>query len=171
MPVNIMPFRPRVVEPKPEERYVTCVPLVPLKAAAGTFSDPQYVESAGYEWVEVQSHHRLRSGMFVAQVVGRSMEPIIHDGAWCLFRVPLEGTRQGKIVLVELRDRSDPETGHRYTVKRYVRDEAAETKLFGEKAISLKPANSDFEPIVLSGDDEGELRIVAEFLEVLDGEL
>lgn len=171
VPVNVMPFRPRVVEPKPEERYVTCVPLVPLKAAAGTFSDPQYVESAGYEWVEVQSHHGLRSGMFVAQVVGRSMEPIIHDGAWCLFRVPLEGTRQGKIVLVELRDRSDPETGHRYTVKRYVRDEAAETKLFGEKAISLKPANPDFEPIVLSGDDEGELRIVAEFLEVLDGEL
>jgi hypothetical protein len=33
----------RIVQPRPEERYVTCVPLVPLKAAAGAFSDPQHV--------------------------------------------------------------------------------------------------------------------------------
>jgi hypothetical protein len=31
--------------------------------------------------------------MFVAQVVGKSMEPTIPDGAWCLFRGPVEGMR------------------------------------------------------------------------------
>src|ERR1035437_3221142 len=41
---KVIPFRPRVVQPRPEERYATCVPLVPLKAAAGAFSDPQHVE-------------------------------------------------------------------------------------------------------------------------------
>ena len=41
--------------------------------------------------------------MFVAQVLGHSMEPRVPDGAWCLFSAPVEGTRQGKTVLVELR--------------------------------------------------------------------
>ena len=31
---KVVSFRPRTVEPAPEDRYVTCVPLVPLKAAA-----------------------------------------------------------------------------------------------------------------------------------------
>jgi len=55
--------------------------------------------------------------MFVAQVVGKSMEPAIPDGSYCLFTAPIEGTRQGKTV--QLRDAADPETGQRYTIKRY----------------------------------------------------
>ena len=62
----MIPFRPRTVEPVPEDRYITCVPLVPLKAAAGTFSDPQHIQDNEFEWVEVASRHRLRKGMFVA---------------------------------------------------------------------------------------------------------
>lgn len=57
--------------------------------------------------------------MFVIQVVGKSMEPAIPEGSYCLFRTPVEGTRQGKTVLVQLRDATDPETDQRYTVKRY----------------------------------------------------
>ncbi|MGH6927619.1 MAG: type ISP restriction/modification enzyme, partial [Dongiaceae bacterium] len=68
---EVIPFRPRIVEPRPEERYVTCVPLVLLKAAAGAFSDPQHIEDDGWEWTAVDSKHRLHSGMFVAQVVGK----------------------------------------------------------------------------------------------------
>jgi phage repressor protein C with HTH and peptisase S24 domain len=98
---------------------VKCVPLVPLKAAAGAFSDPQHVADDDFEWVEVESERRLRPGMFVAQVVGHSMEPGIEDGAYCLFAAPVTGSRQGRTVLVQLRDATDPETGHRYTVKRY----------------------------------------------------
>ena len=49
--------------------------------------------------------------MFVAQVVGKSMEPVIPDGAYCLFASPVTGTRQGKTVLVQLRNGADPETG------------------------------------------------------------
>ena len=33
--------------------------------------------------------------------------------------------------------------------------------------ITLKPLNSDFEPIVLTGADEGALQVVAEVVEVL----
>jgi hypothetical protein len=80
---GVIEMRPtlQIVQPCPEDRYVTCVPLVPLKAAAGAFSDPQHVEDDNWEWVAVDSKHRLRPGMFVAQVVGKSMEPTIPNGS------------------------------------------------------------------------------------------
>ncbi|MGH7429917.1 MAG: hypothetical protein ACREJ4_16395, partial [Candidatus Methylomirabilaceae bacterium] len=74
-----LPPQLRIVEPTPKERYVTCLPLVPLKATAGAFGDAQHVEDDGFEWIAVESRHRLRPGMFVAQVVGKSMEPAIPD--------------------------------------------------------------------------------------------
>ena len=165
-----LPTRLRVVEPQPKERYVTCVPLVPLKAAAGAFGDPQYVEDGGFDWVVLDSRHRLRPGMFVAQVVGKSMEPAIPDGAWCLFAGPVEGTRQGKTVLVQLRDIADPETGQRYTVKRYESEKEKHGGSWRHTRITLKPVNPDFQPIVLLGADEEELQVVAELVEVLSGE-
>ena len=166
---KVVPFRPRTIEPAPEDLYVTCLPLVPLRAAAGTFSDPQHIEDNHFEWVAVESRHRLRKGMFVAQVVGKSMEPVIRDGAWCLFRGPVEGTRQGKIVLVQLREATDPETGQRYTVKRYKSKKAKEGDSWRHVEITLNSVNPDFESIVLTGADEGELQVIAELVEVLGG--
>jgi type I restriction enzyme R subunit len=162
-----LPSGLRIVEGTLEQRYKTCVPLVPLKAAAGAFSDPQHIEDDGFEWVEVGSRHRLRPGMFVAQVVGKSMEPVIPDGSWCLFRAPVEGTRQGKTVLVQLRDAIDPETGQRYTVKRYESEKAQIGDSWRHSKITLKPLNPDFAPIVLMGGGQGELRVIAQLVEVL----
>ena len=166
---KVVPFRPRMDEPAPADRYVTCVPLIPLKAAAGGFSDPQHIEDDDFEWVEVASRHRLRTGMFVAQVLGKSMEPAIPDGAWCLFRTPVEGTRQSKTVLVQLRDAIDPETGQRYTVKRYKSQKAIEGDSWRHEKIALEPVNPDFESIVLTGADKNELQVIAELVEVLGG--
>ena len=165
---RVVPFRPRTVEAAPENRYVTCVPLVPLKAAAGAFSDPQHIEDHDFEWVAVESRHRLRKGMFIAQVVGKSMEPAIHNGAWCLFRAPVEGTRQGRIVIVQLRDATDPETGQRYTVKRYKSEKAKKSDSWRHEKITLEPVNPDFAPMLLTGADEGEFQVIAELLEVLE---
>ena len=165
---NVIPLRPRTIEPKSEDKYVTCVPLVPLKAAAGGFSEQQYIEDDEFEWAVIESRHGLREGMFVAQVVGKSMEPAIPDSSWCLFRAPVEGTRQGKTVLVQLRDTTDPETGQSFTVKRYKSEKAQEeSDLWRHEKIALEPNNPDFEPIVLTGADEGELQVIAELLEVL----
>jgi SOS-response transcriptional repressor LexA len=162
--------RVQIVRPRLDERYVTCVPLVPLKAAAGAFGNPQHVEEdAAWEWVKFDSHHRLRPGMFVAQVVGKSMEPAIPDGSYCLFASPVSGTRQGKTVLVQLRDTTDPETGQRYTVKRYESEKIKDGNAWRHARITLKPVNPDFAPIILTGADEGQLQVVAEFVEVLGG--
>ena len=166
---KVIPFRPPTVEPSPVDRYVTCVPLVELKAAAGSFSDPQYIDDGDCEWVAVELHSRLRKGMFVAQVVGKSMEPQIPDGSWCLFRAPVEGTRQGKTVLVQLRDDIDPETDQRYTVKRYKSEKTVEGDSWRHARIALEPINPEFEPIVITSTDEGELQVIAELVEVLQG--
>jgi hypothetical protein len=64
-------------------------------ASAGAFSDPQRLSDGESRWVEIATERTLRPGMFVARVKGRSMEPMIPDGAYCLFRAPVEGTRQG----------------------------------------------------------------------------
>ncbi|MGH9334646.1 MAG: type I restriction enzyme subunit R domain-containing protein, partial [Vicinamibacteria bacterium] len=164
---RVLPSSLRIVEGMSEERYKTCVPLVPLRAAAGAFGDPQQVEDDAFEWVEVRSRHRLRPGMFVAQVVGRSMEPALPDGSWCLFRAPVEGSRQGKTVLVQLRDIADPDTGQRYTVKRYESEKTVKGDAWRHERILLKPANPDFAPIVLTDAGAGALKVIAELVEVI----
>lgn len=154
------------VTPKEKDKYRTCVPLYTLRAAAGAFGDAQAVEPDG--WVEPNTQHRLRPGMFVAQVVGRSMEPRIPDGGWCLFHSPVEGTRQGRILLVQHRDIEDPESGGKYTIKRYrSKKESDTTGSWRHEEIRLEPENPDFRPIVLKGVSDDELRAIAEVVEVL----
>jgi SOS-response transcriptional repressor LexA len=109
--------------------------------------------------------------MFVAQVVGKSMQPAIPDGSYCLFTAPVTGTRQGKIVLVQLRDAIDPENGERYTVKRYLSEEVTDGDSWRHVRITLQPLNPDFQPIERTGAEEGELQVVAEFVEVLGSAL
>jgi SOS-response transcriptional repressor LexA len=162
----------RVVKPLPEDRYRTCVPLVPLEAAAGAFGDPQHVSDDEWEWVEPGVGRSLRPGMFVAKVVGHSMEPKIPDGAFCLFQAPVAGSRQGKLVLVELRDAVDPETGERYTVKRYESEKAGEADGgWRHVSVTLSPLNADYEPIVVAVDDEADIQVIAEVIEVLASDL
>jgi len=118
---GVLPPALRLVAGRPEERYVTCVPLAPLKAAAGAFGDPQHVEDGEWAWVSVDTRRRLRPGMFVAQVVGKSMQPAIPDGSYCLFAAPVTGSRAGKTVLVQLRDAIDSETGERRQIRKRAR--------------------------------------------------
>ena len=159
-------FQPTLVSPRPEDRYVTCVPLVPLAVAAGQFSDPQSVDESALEWIEL-TERQLKKGMFVSQVVGKSMEPTIPDGSHCLFEAPVVGSRQGRIVLAQLRDAMDPESG-RYTVKRYESEKVtAADGAWRHEKITLKPANKDFQTIEITADDEGAVAVIAEFKAVL----
>ncbi len=115
---------------------------------------------------------RPAPGLFVALVVGESMNRRIPNGAWCVWRLNPTGTKQGRVVLAQHRDIQDPEHGGTYTVKVY-ESEKVETEDGGwrHKRITLKPHSTDpsFAPIVLEIDDleEGELEIIAELVEVL----
>ena len=74
-------------------------------------------------------------------------------------------------VLVQLRDATDPETGQRYTVKRYRSERASAGDSWRHTRITLEPVNPDFDSIVLTGTDGGEPQVVGELVEVLRSEL
>jgi hypothetical protein len=159
-----LPFRR--IEPADEEKHKTCVPLYLLRAAAGNFSDPQAVEPDG--WVEIPTARKLRPGMFVAQVVGHSMELKITAGTYCLFSSPVEGSREGRILLVQHRDIHDPETGGTYAVKRYHSEKVLNPDdTWHHDWIELQPVNPAFEPIPINERQAQELNVIAEFLEVV----
>jgi len=96
----------------------------------------------------------------------------IPNGAWCLFRGNPSGTRQGKVVVVQHRGISDPETGGSYTVKLYASEQVSvEGEAWIHERITLRPDSDQkgFEPIVLHvGDDDSGYAIVAELLMVLE---
>lgn len=150
--------------------YKNCLPLLDLKIAAGGFSEFQIPDEAECEWVAFAEMPTLQPGMFVAQVVGESMNKKIPNGAWCLFRSARGGSRTGRIVLAQHRSIHDPETGGSFTVKIYrsekVLDEDGGWK---HSRIELHPASSDasYAAIIFTPEDSGDVRICAEFVKVL----
>lgn len=158
----------------PEERAagVPAVPLIELRFAAGAFSDTQSIEDGAQAWVALPDWVQTQAGLFVAQVVGESMNRRIPNGAWCLFRANPAGTRQGKVVVVQHRGIEDPDTGGSYTVKVY----SSEKRVLPDgdwhhERIVLSPDSTvlGYQPIVIDVEDAGgSFSVVAEFLMVLD---
>jgi DUF2075 family protein len=167
--LNVIPLR-RVTN---AERVagMPAAPLMDLRVAAGVFSDTQAPDVGATDWVELPDWVHPQPGLFVAQVVGESMNRRIPNGAWCLFRANPTGSREGKVVVVQHRSIADPETGGKYTVKVYSSEKVpAEEGGWRHRRITLRP-DSDrpgFNPIVIEvGDGEDGFVVVAEMLMVL----
>ena len=145
------------------------VPVVSLKIAAGAFSGTQSLADEAEHWVQLPEGFASAPGLFVARVIGESMNKRIPNGAWCLFRANPVGSRQGKIVLVQHRDVTDPETGGSYTVKRYQSEKQGDGDGWQHERITLMPisSNSQYLPLVLVPKDEGAVRVVAEWVAVV----
>lgn len=146
------------------QRFQTHLPVYSCRAAAGRWGEQMHVEEEG--WREAPEGLRLTEDMFVAQVVGRSMEPEIPDGSWCVFRAGVTGSRQGRKVLVEHLGESE-QGGERYTVKRY--RSTKQTSGDGEwrhARILLEPLNPEFDAWEL--EEGSQCRVLAEFVRVLD---
>jgi DUF2075 family protein/DNA replication protein DnaC len=161
LPLRVLPSW----EAKP---YENCIPVYDMKVAAGVFSNEQVVE--GHDWVAVPAEIRIQEGLFVAQVVGESMNRRIPNGSWCLFRANPVGTRQGKIVLVQHREINDTDTGGHFTVKVYNSEKiAADDSEWQHHRITLKPDTTanGYSPIVIEGTEFDEFKVLAEFVAVL----
>jgi SOS-response transcriptional repressor LexA len=146
--------------------FITHLPLYSLRAAATKFGEGMQSEQEG--WMRVPGNLTPREGMFVARVVGRSMEPLIPDGSLCVFRTGVTGTRQGKRLLIEQFGETD--FAARYTVKRYTstkrrRGEDENDDQWEHERIRLEPLNKEFPAFDLGPD---EFRVIAEFVAVLD---
>ena len=148
-----------------KEAFKTLVPLYSLKAAAGVFGSGEDVEALG--WLQVSALGKKDTRLFAARAVGHSMEPMIQDGDFLLFRANPEGTRQNKIVLAQYHGASDPETGGSYTVKKYISKKSTSGEKWKHTQITLQPLNPKFNPIVLAGKRTEEFVIVAELVRVL----
>ncbi len=150
------------VEKAPVAPFRTHLPLYSLRAAAGALGEEMQAEEE--DWVRGPEGMRLDAGMFVAHVVGRSMEPRIPDGSLNLFRLHPAGSRQNKILLIErfgvLEDSA------RYTIKRYtsVKRQTSEDEWEHER-IRLEPLNPEFEAWDVEPQD---FAVVAEWLRVIE---
>lgn len=141
--------------------FVTHLPLYSIQAAATRFGEETTGEEEG--WVRAPAHLRLSPDMFVARVVGRSMEPLIPDGSLCIFRANVTGTRQGRRLLIE----QFGQTGeaNRYTVKKYSSSKRLSDEGWEHERILLTPLNAEFEAFELGPDG---FRVLGEFVAVVD---
>ena len=146
--------------PPPAARYTTHVPVYDLTAAAGFWGPESVPEEIG--WTEVPGVS-LRPGMFVARVTGTSMEPLIPDGSWCLFRPCPAGSREGRILLVQLGTDGAGENGGRFTVKKYHSKKTVTADRWRHDRIQLLPMNPAFESIELEPEAAGDITIVGEY--------
>lgn len=145
-----------------EEGYV---PVYDLQAVATSFREQTTPKVMGWKPM-----HGRKAGedVFIAQVVGRSMEPTIPDGSWCLFRKERGGSRNGLVVLVESRRVQDPESGLAFTIKRYHSEkENLSDGQWRHKRIVLSPDNKAFKDIVLDNVPGEDFRAVAEFVQIV----
>jgi hypothetical protein len=148
--------------------YKNCIPVYDLRVAAGTFGEFQIPDPDDVVWVEPPEGVKPSMDLFIAQVVGESMNRVIPNGAWCLFRMNPAGTRDDRIVLFQLRDFHDPEHGAAFTVKRYLRvgRNAASDELGGRIRMRPLSTESRFVPLEVP-DHEEKVRVVAEMIRVL----
>lgn len=148
--------------------FENAVPLYDMHAAAGGFSNEQVLKD-DYELISVPSNVRLTEDYFAFRVEGESMNRIIPNGSICLFRKDRGGSRNGKLVLVELRE-VYADTASRFTVKEYKSVKAQTEDNFEHIKIELLPKSYDdrFEVITLSDEDVYELKVVGEFVQVID---
>jgi phage repressor protein C with HTH and peptisase S24 domain len=160
------PFVPQIIPDPGTEKFISLVPLYSLKAAAGSFGEPDAADCRG--WVKVPPGIKINQRHFVAKVVGKSMEPKIKDGSYCLFTFGVIGSRNGRIVLAQHSQISDPETGGSYTIKKY-QSKKITNKEGGWKhaSIQLLPINPDFKPIEITAESAEEIKVIAEFVAVL----
>ncbi len=143
------------------------VPFYNLWAAAGSFSDLQQVTEMKYIEID-DSSNTYSDSFFACKVEGESMNKVIPSGSICLFDRNTAGSRNGKIVLVELTDFRDEESGSSYTVKEYSSKKTISEDGWEHAEIRLLPLSTEsFSPIVLRDEETQRLKIIGVFVRVL----
>ena len=158
-----------IIEPKVGRaaEYSTHVPVYDVSAAAGYWGPEGQAEQVG--WIRVPNQP-LKKGMFAVQVIGDSMEPKIPSGAICLFRPCPAGSREGRLLLVQVNTHELPEEGGRYTVKRYHSQKRATDEGWVHQMIELQPLNPAYRSIVINAEDADSVRVIGEFMGVVEAE-
>lgn len=115
-------------------RPQSAVPVVSLHAAVVRLAAGRTVEALA--WLNFTRSH-VPSGAFVARVLGTSMEPTIHDGAWVVFVPPAPGPLFNRVVLIARTSEHSP----RFLIARVVALAAARDRA---RRIVLRSDNPAF---------------------------
>lgn len=160
-------YRLRIVRTDDVEPFVNCVPLYNFKAAAGLFTSNQDV--GDYKWVELPERYKPSTDYFVCQVHGESMNKVIPNGSWCLFRRYSGGSRNGLIVLVKHQDIRDDDHSYGFTVKKYASEKGVGEDSWRHKRITLSPISYDHEYkiIEIESTEDQQLEVVGVFVDVI----
>jgi uncharacterized protein len=165
---KVLPFRKLPQgEMKP---YLNALPVIDLKFAAGAFGDSQVFDPSDAQWVAIPDGVKPEQGLFIAQVIGESMNRRIPNGTWCVFRANPAGSKQGKVVVAQHRSIHDVDLGGSYTVKVYQSEKAVgDDGAWHHGRIVLKPDTNSpgYAPIVIEGEELEGLAIVAEVIKTL----
>jgi len=164
---NIENFPFKILPSNDIIQYENCVPLYDIRPAAGYFSDLQI--NSETEWIELPKPYTHSQDLFVCKISGESMNKVIPNNSWCLFRKDNGGSREGKIVLVQHTSIQDSDYGSGFTIKEYHSKKVITDEHWYHSSIELKPKSfeSCFDDIILSYDDLIDLKVIGIFVCVL----
>jgi len=142
------------------------IPFYDLSIAAGSFSGLQQIDK--FKYVELDTNLPNLENYFACRVVGESMNKIIPNGSICLFEKYTYGSRNGRIVLVEMSDFTDMDFGSSYTIKEYSSKKTYSEENWRHEEITLLPKSTIYyDPIVLRDEETIKLRVIGLFVKVL----
>ena len=120
-------------------------------------------------WVAVPESVRPSRDLFVCQLLGESMNKVIPNGSYCLFRKYSGGSRNGQIVLVERSGIQDADYGSCYTIKEYESKKSEDANGWKHESIILKPLTTadGYLPIVLEEEELRAFRVIGVFVRTL----
>ncbi len=162
---SVEPEAPFRVEPEVngDVKFIDFLPVYSIKAACGYFGDGEEVSEEG--WMKVEGMGRLNRNMFIVRAKGHSMEPLISDGDYCVFRANPAGSRNGKIMLVQHHSYYDSDNAGAYSIKEYQsRKSYDEFGTWHHEEITLLPKNPDYDPIIINAEDAEDFRVVGEYI-------
>ena len=165
-------FEQHLVDQIPEnKKYVSSLPFYPLEIAAGGFVDSE-IDEDSKQWINTKQINLFRSlnkDMFISQIHGHSMEPLIPDGSYCLFKYGVADLQNGRIVLVKKEGYEDPETKASFTIKKYFSRKTTASEFdWGHEKIELRPENPEYPVLSIGPDDADNFHVIAEFLQVIE---
>lgn len=143
------------------------IPFYDLKVAAGAFSEQQQLETTKH--IELKDLTQNPGNYFACRVVGESMNKIIPNNSICLFEKYSGGSRNGRIVLVEMTDFTDVDSGSNYTIKEYSsKKTTTEDGWIHEEIVLIPKSSEDYKPIILRDEETIRLKVVGLFVRVLE---
>jgi transcriptional regulator with XRE-family HTH domain len=131
-----------------------------VRPRAGAPSPTRTFEPVRLGWARPRRRRRTAEAMFLLQITGDSMAPVIPDGAWCLFRQPVREARLRLRVLVQLLSLDDPT----WVVKQIG---SVESSADGATRIRLDSLNPAHAPSWVLLRDDGDAELIGELVEVL----